>query len=300
MSVGSVAPVAPRLYQDERLLCFLRHVRRDWRLFWWLEVMGMSFCISLAGILYLGDPEYILSWYDEEIFKYFQILQPSFVCVYNPGAITILALATNSFLTRTAERWRRQREGPVSTHSRASSEMDSVSVCPQPSCACIVGWLWWLNTTVLDAYIVWKLAEYPYMLGVVLPTLLSAPVFLVGLVRLALDKCVTRFQRSQACWYRVVVGWGIGTTLGELTWVFYYLLPEIAIVCGIIFFSLGILLSIEPRYVNDPSGRWFEAPLAALRNRDGILRRSIAYSIHFVVVAWAVELFIYVRFGYIK
>lgn len=82
-----VFPLTPCSYsQDEKALKFLTTVPPQWRVFWAIHSVGISFALALIAVVYIGDPSKILLNTDGSLFD---VVPSWFIWVVNPGAVTL-------------------------------------------------------------------------------------------------------------------------------------------------------------------------------------------------------------------
>lgn len=77
----------PRLPQDEKALKFFSSISQEWRLFWAIESVGISFSLALVAIFIVGDSTQLLQADSESLDGY-----PSWMLwVVNPAVATMVA-----------------------------------------------------------------------------------------------------------------------------------------------------------------------------------------------------------------
>lgn len=87
-------PHASTLPQDEKLLRFIVMVPQEWRLFWAIESVGISFALALVGIVYTGDDSSLLNTHTDNI----QTFPTWFIWGLNPVAVTLSSILLSSTL----------------------------------------------------------------------------------------------------------------------------------------------------------------------------------------------------------
>ena len=94
-----------RVCQDEKLMVVLKKTKSDWRLFWVVELVGISFTLALAAIKCGGDPEATMvkstqpsESHDESTFDL--IVRPvfgwRFLLFHSPVAVTSLSMVVRA------------------------------------------------------------------------------------------------------------------------------------------------------------------------------------------------------------
>lgn len=293
----SIAPaVATPPPQDEKLMLFLRRLPDDWRLFWLLEAMSISFWLALVGIIYLGKLESVSPALGNEDFTVGDVLHPYFVWVFTPGTLTMLALVLNDLMTRMTGTDPKASQASVLPATLESLERGHPSRYLRRNLGLVSALTGWL--VVGSAYGVAIILQgyIPSVADRIITSswIVIGACFLAGSARLALNAYDTRLRESRARWYRLLVGWGIGAGIGSFVVTSLRISEWIAFACGIVLFSLGILMFAEPRVLGMTVGSWIEAPVRFLRARDSVLNWSVACSVHFLMATWAGELALYV------
>lgn len=280
---------------------FLTNIRQEWRLFCLLESIGISFWLALAGVLYVGNPIAVSRLEERLSSNLDSILQPYFVWVFTPGALTMWALVVNSLANGIAKAYREAKRDLEERGSRYAEGCSSVtavllsgarqhlSVVFSVVVCAMVG-------SILSCEFTWLvILEYhddlAYLATLVVVVLVC---FSLGILRASLTWCETRDRHARPLWYPMFIGWGIGTVIGTLTLFSLWFSGYIALGCGLCIFSVGVFLFAEVDFLGPVIGSCLEGPITCVRRIDGFVHWSIASTVHFLMVWWVTELTIYI------
>lgn len=95
--------LAPLATQDEKARSFFLTVPQQWRLFWLMNIISISFALALAGIAYVGDASAVNAESDDseesvDRESILEILPTWFVFAVNPAAMTFFSLSASRLL----------------------------------------------------------------------------------------------------------------------------------------------------------------------------------------------------------
>lgn len=90
-------PFLPTNRQDEKARCFFEILPHKWRLFWAIELISISFCLGLAGVVYVGKSPTAVFPPESDIFADDLGLSWLFFWV-NPAVATLFACVCVYFL----------------------------------------------------------------------------------------------------------------------------------------------------------------------------------------------------------
>lgn len=285
-------------------------VPQGWRLFWMLEVVGISFWLALAGVHYLGESDAVSSYFAETGLNLEDVMPWYFVMVYTPGAVTLWSLVVNFAVARASRAYRdTPEETPEAPSSCQSGTARFVRMLvrvskAEPSFTVALA-LWFVFCSIFSSALARKVWEqqaegaaggfWGISSGVDYVIIGSACVslacFLVGLSRAVLGAvrgvAPTRPRRR---WYPLFIGWGVGSAVG--VGFNYCTLPGSGCPPYIPWgFSLagslcGVLLFAEQGLLERTLGGWIRRPIRILRRADSVVCWSLLSGIEFMMVWW--------------
>lgn len=278
------------------MMSLLANIRREWRLFWTMEVLGFSGWLAVIGVRYLGDIESIRSQYDPRHFSL--ILHDFFVWVWSPGCIIMWALFLNFVATRSAEAYEGAKRRMAVVRSGVPRVFDVVHqlITENYSVSAALA-LWLFSGLTLGVCWVWELktksAEY---LSSLVITYLKVMVtsFVVGLVQVTIFLCGTGHHSVPidgspilTGWTPILIGWGLG-------WVICLVLILLQLYLGdVIFeifwsvtFPLGFFLFAKAEFFGEWVGGRIKHIIDAVQRRDGVLHWSLATCMQILMILW--------------
>ena len=107
LKLASFPDFSPLPPQDEKALTFFAMVPQQWRLFWLINMVSLSFVLALAGVVYIGNLEAL---YQEDrghhYYKYhssLSFLSTSFIFIVNPAVTMFLSFMLSRSLRMVCE-----------------------------------------------------------------------------------------------------------------------------------------------------------------------------------------------------
>lgn len=94
-----VTPTCSWFDQDEKAFKFFLTVPQQWRLFWAIHSMAISFALALVAVVYVGDASKVSCEHD----SWFESVPSWFIWVVNPGAITFCSFTFSVMLQAISE-----------------------------------------------------------------------------------------------------------------------------------------------------------------------------------------------------
>lgn len=293
---------------------FMVGIPQEWRFFWMLEAMGISFWMAFIGIQYLGDSEAVSPFLNEMSMDLDDFFSTSFVLVYTPGALTMWALVINFTVIKAAEvYWDSKVEigksRSLQPRGRRPIRLVLPRILSKETSFVMALLVWFIFSSVLSSKLAWNMSRlspddvrdlWNIAPGVDVVVIGCTYVVLVcavaGLIRAVSGSVCGRDSNGpRGRWYPLFVGWGVGSVVGVLfsncdvqgtmcsSWVPW--------VCSLLVFSSAVFLFAEVDFLGTWVGRWIEPLVGVLRRGDGYVHWSVVCSAYFLMLWWAVRIY---------
>lgn len=293
-------------WKDERMVRFLVKVRREWRLFWTMEAISISYWLTFIGIAYFGNAESVspMPVGKLESLNLWNNAYPYFVWGSTPGSLTMLALVGNLSVVRIATEYNNNEEGSMRGRSwwtfGLTSMINFVGKSPFFAIALAV---WLVLGLVFGASLTWDSVFEPDIVGTILRpsygTVTSGSVaflcFIAGLATRAVRSRCVHPHVTLPQWCPLFIGWGVGSLVGGALVASRYAPPYVYLTGFLVVFLLGIFMFADV----DILGTWVAGKIKAVTDivqwRSGVIHWSIAGSMQVLVASWMMDLYIYFR-----
>lgn len=309
--VDVMSLLLPPCHKDERMMHFLVKVQREVRLFWTVEVIGMSYWLGLIGILYFGNAEsvspFVERWRNAS--DLWDILDLCFVWGSTPGSLTMLALLANISVLRISAAYSESEEGSVMRRSRWTFGVTSaISFIGEKPLFVVALAVWLVFGLVFGASLAWYSgSEYDvfetilwYHYGILASGSVILLCFIAGLAAIGMRSCRTRPRVTLPQWCPLFIGWGFGSLIGGALVASWDVFPRVYLAGCLVVFLLGGSMFTEVDILGVWMAGWIKAVTDVVQRRNGMIHWSIASSVQVLMASWMVDVYVYFTYSVLE
>lgn len=324
-----------RLIQDEKALTFFSTISQEWRLFWAIEAVGISFSLALVAIFIVGDSSQLVQSDGDGLEGY-----PSWmIWVVNPAVATMIAY----HLSVNIETWCAAFHvlDPLNFQSVVARTSEGLSAAITQGrdflredkffCAALIVWIvqgaisWWLSITLFGPPVafscysevwgsfricmtenIWTLTFVNAMLGVgvvlkILGVGFSGQEVIVP-IRGPWCSCAISCRSTS-----LLIGWGLGYWLTSVLHVFcasslgggWDEAPTIVRYVGYVVIVCFVLVSIfmmaEVSFLGTKFGRWIKPAIDIVIDKNSITYWVMVTVFRDALLLWGLSCLLVVR-----